>query len=602
MARVSTWPSTSSKQSHPGENEEEGVETAGSIKCPRRVKDYYTVVRNVKKAHQIQESGEFQEFNDDVDYILDALQSHNQTATRCLSAMSLAAKCMEPAFRMHLRAHSTVAKFFKALKDAPAKPSVALCTSCIMFVLTQDRLNMDLDRDSLELMLNLLETDAGGSVDVVEGKELEKNRQKVRELCEEMVRKGHAPHLQLDNITAAQLAMETLLSLTSKKAGEWFKEELRELGGLDHIIHTVTQCTSILTDSSVHQWQWDKPRLDALKKVDRCLRVLENITFQNEENQSYLLKYSQGQLVDVTLELLRLFTREIAAYAPVAKDSVGHVIGEALCSLMKVVMNLTHDNTDESSGSRIFGDRSLTWETSLTCLLQIPKCLPEDKRFDVMTLSLGILINLVERSSSNRERLVTAPVPSDADDIFGSSSSSALRALIDLFISKEESARQEEARTDAILDGKTNDVSSLSPEMSSFGNVDSSTSSNTAQKTQEDAVEETVKKLLHKAGRHMEDSMVAAYIGLLIGYVVMKNKESEELVKEMLPDKKFTLMVVVLKKFYEFLKLTANAVTGTRGLKNTELVIKFMEASDGLESATTRHRNDTRSSMPNYPL
>ena len=35
--------------------------------------------------------------------------------------MSLASKCMEPAFRMHLRAHSTVAKFFQALKDAPSK-------------------------------------------------------------------------------------------------------------------------------------------------------------------------------------------------------------------------------------------------------------------------------------------------------------------------------------------------------------------------------------------------------------------------------------------------------------------------------------------------
>ena len=34
--------------------------------------------------------------------------------------MSLASKCMEPAFRMHLRAHSTVAKFFQALKDAPS--------------------------------------------------------------------------------------------------------------------------------------------------------------------------------------------------------------------------------------------------------------------------------------------------------------------------------------------------------------------------------------------------------------------------------------------------------------------------------------------------
>lgn len=153
---------------------------------------------------------------------------------------------------------------------------------------------MDLDRDSLELMLNLLESDIGNfdfvccfqlcltvlfvgqQLDKGEAKELEKNKSKVRELCEEMVRKGHGAHLQLDNITAAQLAMETLLSLTSKKAGEWFKEELRVLGGLDHIIQTVTVCNASLTSSTGN---WEKPRLDALTKVDRCLRVLENVTF-----------------------------------------------------------------------------------------------------------------------------------------------------------------------------------------------------------------------------------------------------------------------------------------------------------------------------------
>ena len=34
------------------------------------------------------------------------------------------------------------------------------------------------------------------------------------------------------------LAMEALLSLTSKRAGDWFKEELRSLGGLDHLVNT----------------------------------------------------------------------------------------------------------------------------------------------------------------------------------------------------------------------------------------------------------------------------------------------------------------------------------------------------------------------------
>jgi len=37
---------------------------------------------------------------------------------RCLSAISLATKCMTPAFRMHVKAHGTVAKIFRALQDA----------------------------------------------------------------------------------------------------------------------------------------------------------------------------------------------------------------------------------------------------------------------------------------------------------------------------------------------------------------------------------------------------------------------------------------------------------------------------------------------------
>lgn len=79
---------------------------------------YYTVVKNVKKTHQLQESGEFQEFNDDVEYFLDALRSSYPVPTRCLAALNLAQKCMVPSFRMHLRAHGTVIKFFSALSDA----------------------------------------------------------------------------------------------------------------------------------------------------------------------------------------------------------------------------------------------------------------------------------------------------------------------------------------------------------------------------------------------------------------------------------------------------------------------------------------------------
>ncbi len=70
------------------------------------------MIKNVKKAHQIQDSGEFQEFNDDVDYILGGLGKHNNLSTRCLSTVTLATKCMDSAFRMHLRAHGKHAKLW----------------------------------------------------------------------------------------------------------------------------------------------------------------------------------------------------------------------------------------------------------------------------------------------------------------------------------------------------------------------------------------------------------------------------------------------------------------------------------------------------------
>lgn len=70
------------------------------------------------------------------------------------------------------------------------------------------------------------------------------------------------------------LAMETLLSLTSKRAGEWFKEELRVLGGVDHIVRTIQDCESKLESPAN---TWTDAQVDTLRKADRCMRVLENV-------------------------------------------------------------------------------------------------------------------------------------------------------------------------------------------------------------------------------------------------------------------------------------------------------------------------------------
>lgn len=569
LMRVTTYPE--------GDPDDENVEAITSVKCTKKAKGFYTVVRNVKKAHQIQESGEFQEFNDDVEYILDALQDNNPIGTRCLSAISLATKCMAPAFRMHVRAHGTVAKFFRALHDATKDQSLGMCTATVMFVLSQDRLNMDLDRDCLELMLNLLESDTShnsalddcGLSDV----QLRKTRERVRQLCEEIQSKGHAKHLNLDNITVGHLAMETLLSLTSKRAGEWFKEELRELGGLEHIVRTVVECSRVVDDTVT---SWTPQLLDRLRKVDRCLRVLENVTLQNEENSMYLLTYGDGVLVDTLVRLYKLCDAEICnypVYSMADKESTGFVIRECLIANLKVLINLTHDFNNRSFGSTLTGGRQGVIEASLHVLLQAPDHVPEEQKFDLIVLALILLINLVEHSEANRKLIIEAKAPEAPDSIFdGLERKSAVSSLVSLFYQQEELARTEERKTDAILDGE--------PKPKTQANVPA--------KSQEEFIEETVAMLLQKAGRHMEHTLVGAYVALLLGYLIIDNKKFEDFVRGHLPEGNFNMMLSVLQKFFNFMTLTAAAGSGSsRGIKATEMVIKHLTERNKTASSSS---------------
>ncbi|KAK8770165.1 hypothetical protein V5799_013370, partial [Amblyomma americanum] len=181
-------------------------DTVTSVKCPRKARKLYTVVRNVKKAYQCHESGETQEFNDDIDYLLEGVQPSNPIGARCLSVVGLASKCMVPAFRMHLRAHGIMYNFFSALTDAPSDPSLSLCTATLFFVLSQDRLTMDLDASTLSLMLQLFESDPQQGEGGLEATQhpssdlTERHREKVQQLCEQMQQKGHAKHLNLNRV------------------------------------------------------------------------------------------------------------------------------------------------------------------------------------------------------------------------------------------------------------------------------------------------------------------------------------------------------------------------------------------------------------------
>eukprot|EP00057_Strongylocentrotus_purpuratus_P023217 XP_011677691.1 PREDICTED: protein wings apart-like [Strongylocentrotus purpuratus] len=124
-----------------------------SLKCKRDEKKLYTVVRHVKGASDCQESGESQQYADDIEYLMEGLKGTENVGTRCLSTMGFVEKCSMPQFRMHMRAHGTISKVFGKLQDAAQDPGP---------------LNMDLDRDSLWLLVRLLSKDSAHRIHQLE--------------------------------------------------------------------------------------------------------------------------------------------------------------------------------------------------------------------------------------------------------------------------------------------------------------------------------------------------------------------------------------------------------------------------------------------------
>jgi len=571
LTRVATYPATFT-----GTDEDGDMVT--QVKCPKSYKEYYTVIKKVKKAHEMNDMGEYQEFADDVEYIADGLKVRNSTAARCLAAVSLAQKCMKPSFRMHLRAHGEVSKFFVELKDAPTNPSLALCTSTILFVLSQDRLNMDMDRDSLELMLNLLDTDCNIQTALAGHRELAKNKQKVIDICTEMKAAGHAGSLNIDLLSADHLAMETLLSMTSKRAGEWFKEELRELGGLGHLARTLSDCSSYLTVKKITSWT--DALTDKLKKANRILRVLENVSHENEENCNYLVAYGRAggeeggeEFLEVLQSFFKLLDEEVQLNPTTDtadREEVGSVLRDTLFSLVRVHINIVHDYRPRANGSLHVGQKQGCIGRVLRCLFIMPYWFcPLNKRFEALVLALTLLINMVEHCEENRQSLMDSMAAQKELDNFcvKEEPRMAVEDLVQLFVDRDTLAKMSEEKTDNILDDVEEEVQEVDPKEEG--------------KDAKPTLDDTVQKLIGKAGNHMESTLIAAYVGLIIGYLIINSEDYECRIREYLPSRDFKAVVSVLHKMYNFMKMTAlGTVSSSKGLKATEKIIQYLEKID----------------------
>ncbi|XP_041032062.1 wings apart-like protein homolog [Carcharodon carcharias] len=564
-----------------------------ALKCRKEDKELYTVVQHVKHFNDVVEFGENQEFTDDIEYLLSGLKCSQPLNTRCLSIISLATKCAMPSFRMHLRAHGMVAMVFKTLDDAQKNQNLALCTAALMYILSRDRLNMDLDRASLDLMIRLLEMDQDPCSRQLNEKEMKKIKEKIRKLCETV----HNRHLDLENITTGHLAMETLLSLTSKRAGDWFKEELRLLGGLDHIVDKVKECVEQLGENE----EQDK-LVASLWGAERCLRVLESVTVHNPENQGYLIAYKDSQLIISSARALRHCEQLIARYNREenkvcmansnslpqysASSHTGKAVEDCMRAIFGVLLNLTNDN---EWGSTKTGEQDNLISTTMNCVLQVPQYIPQEQRFDIRVLGLGLLINLVEHSARNRHCLVDMETPCSFDSFCAVDGNDSLRmegqvgaieALVQLFLQRERAARLAETETDDFIKDTPVPPQDQSGQwQETAGSLEwvqsENCTKNENEKKEEEDEEIDLNKALQHAGKHMEDCIVASYTALLLGCLCQESPVNVTTVRELLPEGDFSIMTEMLHKFLNFMNLTC--AVGTTGQKSISRVIEYLD-------------------------
>ena len=96
------------------------------------------------------------------------------------------------------------------------------------------------------------------------------------------------------------------------------------------------------------------------------------------------------------------------------------------------------------------GEKSDTFDIVLHCLFVMPDYVPVEKRFDILVLTLTLLINLVEHCEHNRTVLLKSPIPLTNEDLFCNTESgrkTAAEALVQMFLEKEENAKREESKT-----------------------------------------------------------------------------------------------------------------------------------------------------------
>uniref|UniRef100_A0A914V3C9 WAPL domain-containing protein n=1 Tax=Plectus sambesii TaxID=2011161 RepID=A0A914V3C9_9BILA len=532
-----------------------------------------TRVRNVKEAHQCLESGEHDDYKHDLEYLLSSLAAAKKDVKlKCLSTLSLAKKCVAPEFRQFLRSQNLANKILRALSDAHQYPTLALCTSCVVYLLARDKLSVAVDMYGLRLIVKLVQLDSLDDREEISAEYAKCAKQVWAVLSDwrEKASEGISRELMFDmseeTLSTSFLALESLVYISARVTDQWLKNELLNLGALQWLVIKVEKCVSKLTANQENQ--------EELRILERCFRILESCTLINKKNQAFLISHKSSSLLQSSAKLIGMCHKKIERDVGDARLLKLNI--DCLSGVARVLMNLTHEN--ELCCTKL-GQMDNFLRLCLSCFTFLNgKFAPADKHFDLAVMLSSLLVNLVERCNSNRRKLLSLEVPTFDSQSNTVNCFSALKALTMMFLRHEAAARtvDEELDRDLELDDAPEEEEKGGSDDEGDKHVGASEDGR-LQRTKEPTEEEmaeTLQAAMNKASSHMEDSVIASYIALLVGCLVQQNEDAVSTVKSLLPNDSLAPMIEQLQRFLEFMKIAHAKGTGNRSV---ERIIDLLE-------------------------
>ncbi|KAH7725560.1 Protein WAPL-1 a [Aphelenchoides avenae] len=522
-----------------------------------------------KYAQKCLESGEMDDFKQELDYIMGTLADEKATVNlKCLSAIQLARKCISSDFRRFVRAQNMLPGILAALKDSHTNTAFAIFASLVIYFHARDPKGIPVTRTSVHLLNELLKLERKPN-DADFRKHLPNAWALVTEWREKSTEKFSREiqfALTESTFSVSFLILEALAYTVVREAkNAALKDELLNVGCLQWLVARVDKVVLSLAHSA---YKDDGETMLHLKEVERCFRIFEAVVVFNKKNQAFLMAHRNGLLLHSCAKFMEYFHTAISKCTK-ASD-ISKQLLDCVCLLSRVLMNLSHEN--DACSTKLGQINGFFRNCVCLCTDTAQQYTDKENHFDITVAMCGLLVNLAERSSSNRAKIVSLKVPLFEPDTADRQECSALEALTKLFLRHEANARSidEDLDNDLMLEEPDGDEDDAAAEPS----ADDNGRLRRPVELTEDEIVNAVQGAMNKASAHMEDSMIASYLSLFIGCLVQTEEKYASEVKAVMPDGRMTSILEQLQRFLEFMKIT-NLKPGA--LRSIERIAQALE-------------------------